>query len=804
MLFSFYMLTLLASLGHGFIVVPRRADFLTGKHLSKTTSLWMLTDLESPIHNATSHERVLWSTIGTEVKSQRMEILEMSEGEVLQEMFLNQISGMGMSTSNCNKCKSSEETENFDSKFRSVSLKKWLRGDAQAIETKLIETPTLIKRGMLVEFIDRQKLCFGNLQGWKMNPNGLVSSLLMNKSTGEVIPVDVSQIISIWDDVIEEDAPNAPQEWALVTENAIEILENISPRKLDLEEFWRLVSQRSSSLSIDSLDLSIYIFQERKFRSWLDPFHASKDVDIRIPSVAQRYAASILLFTNDFHFKRKPSLLVNVHCNSEETACAHDITLQLNEHVGVLEGGYKVLDSGHNLFREGEIFAKYFEDCKRNCNNAESDLQSRASCINRQLRALEVYSMSPNNASPPMSVRHLLKKFKKKKSPCGAAEILRELNHASLSSGNSKNELSLTVVHPGITAWSNEELEDARRLSDEMISMRVELSKVKPVRDGKKSPIGRMDYRASSKRNPIICIDNKRASFFDDAFSISPETDEILVHVVDVMEHLRKYDTLSATAKERVSSLFLPSGSAHMLPFMALEALKLSSEGPNEVITVALSIGTEGEIIGYRIFPSIIGPVFPISIEIADQMLSGNGVEKDEDLGKLVSLKPGYPDAVVNDLVFCSNLIQKVIKKNPWVDAHFSEGKNREFSLNKRDGTHTERFVKKTVGNRMINALLTMYSNSTCEFTQAKGLNVPIAWENRDRRETSLIRRFGTQPLRNWVSQMQQKQIRAAMKMEISLNRRDCAMIIMHHNAKRKFLSSLEENGRKATIRSAS
>ena len=146
MLFSFYMLTLLASLGHGFIVVPRRADFLTGKHLSKTTSLWMLTDLESPIHNATSHERVLWSTIGTEVKSQRMEILEMSEGEVLQEMFLNQISGMGMSTSNCNKCKSSEETENFDSKFRSVSLKKWLRGDAQAIETKLIETPFLPKR----------------------------------------------------------------------------------------------------------------------------------------------------------------------------------------------------------------------------------------------------------------------------------------------------------------------------------------------------------------------------------------------------------------------------------------------------------------------------------------------------------------------------------------------------------------------------------------------------------------------------------------------------------------------------------
>ena len=82
-----------------------------------------------------------------------------------------------------------------------------------------------------------------------------------------------------------------------------------------------------------------------------------------------------------------------------------------------------------------------------------------------------------------------------------------------------------------------------------------------------------------------------------------------------------------------------------------------------------------------------------------------------------------------------------------------------------------------------------MYSNSTYEYVQAKGLNAPIAWENRDRADTSYIRRFGTQPLRNWLSQMQQRQIRAALKMEASLSREECAMIVSYHNARRKSLS---------------
>lgn len=43
-------------------------------------------------------------------------------------------------------------------------------------------------------------------------------------------------------------------------------------------------------------------------------------------------------------------------------------------------------------------------------------------------------------------------------------------------------------------------------------------------------------------------------------------------------------------ARERVASAFLPSGPLHMLPPIALDALKLSANSPNEVITVAVEL----------------------------------------------------------------------------------------------------------------------------------------------------------------------------------------------------------------------
>ena len=50
------------------------------------------------------------------------------------------------------------------------------------------------------------------------------------------------------------------------------------------------------------------------------------------------------------------------------------------------------------------------------------------------------------------------------------------------------------------------------------------------------------------------------------------------------------------------------------------------------MITVALSVDYDsGAVGGFRIFPSIIGPVFPVDISTANEIIDGVGIAEDID-----------------------------------------------------------------------------------------------------------------------------------------------------------------------------
>ena len=150
--------------------------------------------------------------------------------------------------------------------------------------------------------------------------------------------------------------------------------------------------------------------------------------------------------------------------------------------------------------------------------------------------------------------------------------------------------------------------------------------------------------------------------------------------VTIIIGTLRRHELLQATAKERISSTFLPSGPLHMLPPLALDALKLCISAPNEVITVAISVDAEtGDLLGYRVFPSVIGPVFTLDVDTADELIAGVGANR-----------LGFPDAVVRDLLSTRRLMDLVIAKNPWCDAHFSGSTTRQFRLNKKTDTYQQ------------------------------------------------------------------------------------------------------------------
>lgn len=175
----------------------------------------------------------------------------LTEEEVLYDLFLRQFVG------------DDTEPKPF---YESDTVLKF--GDSSVsnrnrIIQRVVEVPIPIMIDTPLEIIFKNRVTFGNFVGRKLGKNGLPSSSLQIRLvSGEVVGIDVGQIVSCWDQLADEGVPTTPVDWAQVTGDALEILGNMSPRKSDLQEFWQLVSkQRSSSISVDSLDLGVYIFQ---------------------------------------------------------------------------------------------------------------------------------------------------------------------------------------------------------------------------------------------------------------------------------------------------------------------------------------------------------------------------------------------------------------------------------------------------------------------------------------------------------------------------------------------------------------
>ena len=203
-----------------------------------------------------------------------------------------------------------------------------------------------------------------------------------------------------------------------------------------------------------------------------------------------------------------------------------------------------------------------------------------------------------------------------------------------------------------------------------------------------------------------------------------------------------------------------------------------------------------GRLIGCRVFPALVGPVVAMDVDTAEDLLAR------ADSGAKVEAPAGYTESAVRDLVTTYQLMKRVIAAQPWIDATYSSaaaGGGRETVLNKRTGTYSYGSATRTAASRMVNALLTVYSNSAAAYCATQGLPVPIAWENRDRIDSSVLRRFGTQPLRNWLAQMQQAQIRASVRMNPPLTRAECALAVSHVNNRRKQQAPQKQKSRQAT-----
>ena len=284
----------------------------------------------------------------------------LSEDDVLHDLFLRQILMDNDSGTSSNTDTDVTQQQSWPA-----------YANAPQINKKVVEMPVEVEENMPLEFVYKGRVTVGNFVSRKVSKTGTLSpsSLIVRLVTGDEVTIDAGQIISCWDMLADESLPIEPLDWAQITSEALEILGNMSPRKSDLQEFWQLVSkQRSAAISVDSLDLGVYIFQERSFRKWINPYADATEANVRALSAAQRYAAALLLYNDDFHFKRKPSSVGIVAENDdndnwsgysvddvmkEDEEKDNESTSSSSPPLMIVDGAYKVLDEGSSMFREG-------------------------------------------------------------------------------------------------------------------------------------------------------------------------------------------------------------------------------------------------------------------------------------------------------------------------------------------------------------------------------------------------------------------------------------------------------------------
>ena len=84
----------------------------------------------------------------------------------------------------------------------------------------LVEVETNVQPGAPIEFIYKNRVSFGN---YMSKNTGSVSVNIMT-TAGVLIAVDPGQIISVWDDLADEEIPNNIESWAEVVSDALDIL----------------------------------------------------------------------------------------------------------------------------------------------------------------------------------------------------------------------------------------------------------------------------------------------------------------------------------------------------------------------------------------------------------------------------------------------------------------------------------------------------------------------------------------------------------------------------------------------------
>lgn len=128
----------------------------------------------------------------------------LSEDEVLYDLFLRQFVGDDVETKPFYE---SDTVLNF----------RGLSSNRNTIIQRVVEVPVPLLTDTPLEIVYKSRVAFANFVARKVGKNGLPSSsLLVRLVSGEVVTIDVGQIVSCWDQLADEGIPTKTTDWAQV------------------------------------------------------------------------------------------------------------------------------------------------------------------------------------------------------------------------------------------------------------------------------------------------------------------------------------------------------------------------------------------------------------------------------------------------------------------------------------------------------------------------------------------------------------------------------------------------------------
>jgi len=227
--------------------------------------------------------------------------------------------------------------------------------------------------------------------------------------------------------------------------------------------------------------------------------------------------------------------------------------------------------------------------------------------------------------------------------------------------------------------------------------------------------------RVDLTRLPFIAIDSKTTMDRDDAVYLEKQVIDgnvfydLYVSIADVSHYVDLYPEILEAARERTTSVYPPDHTVSpMLPKELSDGICSLNEGVERLaVTTQIRIDINGNIIDYKIYPSVIKSVKNCNYDACNQILMNNYIPQ------------GY-EGLALMLLEMNELSKILIKKRRRNGSSAYESLERVFDFDKNKRVISYEYKERYDAEKLIESFMIQANICAAKFVKAKGVVAPF------------------------------------------------------------------------------